>query len=145
MLVGLQASGKSTFARSLAGTHVVVSKDDWPHARRRQQRQMRLIGEALAGGRNVVVDNTNPSPAEWQPLIEAGRQYGATVVAYWFPPDPSASVERNAQRQGQARVPEVGLFTTLKLLRRPTPGEGFDAVFEVRFDGAGGFTVTPGS
>ncbi|MCW2682624.1 MAG: uncharacterized protein JWP33_537, partial [Blastococcus sp.] len=35
-MVGLQGSGTSTWVtRHLAGTHVVVSKDHWPNARRR--------------------------------------------------------------------------------------------------------------
>jgi hypothetical protein len=37
VLVGLQAAGKSTFARTvLPATAVIVSKDDFPNARRRQ-------------------------------------------------------------------------------------------------------------
>ena len=62
VLVGLQASGKTTFCRqAFAGTHARVSKDDFPNARHRQGRQMRLIEEALRAGHSVVVDNTNPS------------------------------------------------------------------------------------
>ncbi|MBO4207529.1 AAA family ATPase [Micromonospora echinofusca] len=144
VLIGLQGSGKSTFCRRyLAASHVVVSKDAFPHARHRQRRQMRLVEEALAGGRSVAVDNTNPSPAEWQPLVGAARQYGATTVGYWFPPDVPAALARNAARQGRARVPEVGIFATLKRLRRPQPTDGFDRLYEVRIDGRGGFTVEP--
>ncbi|GAB2613220.1 hypothetical protein GCM10027168_52420 [Streptomyces capparidis] len=145
VLVGLQASGKSTFfARAFAATHDLVSKDLFPRsARNRQARQMRLVGEALAGGRSVVVDNTNPSPREWEPLIAAARAHGARVVAYWFPPDLTGSLARNAAREGRARVPEVGLLATHGRLRRPRREDGFDAVAEVRFDGRGGFEVRP--
>jgi predicted kinase len=144
IVIGLQASGKSTFCRqSLAASHTVVSKDAFPNARRPQRRQMRLVGEALAAGRNVAVDNTNPSPQEWQPLIEAGRAHGATVVGYWFSPDPAATAARNAARTGRARVPEVGLYATLNRLRRPRLSDGFDRLFVVNFDGAGGFQVEP--
>jgi predicted kinase len=142
VLVGLQASGKSTFAGRLAERgYVVVSKDAFPNARRRQRRQLRLVAEALGAGRDVVVDNTNPSPAEWQPLLDAARGRGAVAVAYWFPPDPDGSWRRNAERPAAARVPEVGLRSTLTRLRRPTTRDGFDAVRTVRFDGAGGFVV----
>jgi predicted kinase len=142
VLVGLQASGKSTFyRRCLASTHAHVSKDDFPNARRRQHRQLRLIREALEEDKNVAVDNTNPSPEEWLPLIVAGREHGARVVAYWFPPDVTGALERNAQRLGRARVPEVGLFSTLRRLRRPRVADGFDEVYGVRFDGRGGFLV----
>ncbi|MEH1011709.1 ATP-binding protein [Micromonospora sp. CPCC 206060] len=144
VLIGLQGSGKSTFCRrNLAATHVVVSKDAFPKARHRQRRQMRLVEEALAGGRSVAVDNTNPSPEEWQPLIGAARQHGAATVGYWFPPDVPAALARNAARQGRARVPEVGIFATLGRLRRPRHVDGFDRLYEVRIDGRGGFTVEP--
>lgn len=106
ILIGLQASGKTTFCRQvLARDHVVVSKDAFPNARHRQRRQMRLIGEALAEGRSVAVDNTNPSPQEWQPLIDAARAHGAAPIGYWFPPDLAATQERNALREDRAPRP----------------------------------------
>lgn len=144
ILIGLQASGKSTFRRrTLADSHVVVSKDDFPKARHRQRRQMRLVHEALAAGRSVVVDNTNPGPQEWQPLIEAARAHGAGTVGYWFPPDLPGALRRNAARQDRERVPDVGLYATLKRLRRPARADGFDRLYAVRFDGEGGFRVEP--
>ncbi|HEX5565500.1 MAG TPA: ATP-binding protein [Streptomyces sp.] len=143
VLVGLQASGKSTFrARRFSGGHAVVSKDLFPRsARHKQRRQLRLITEALERGRSVVVDNTNPSPLEWAPLIDVGRAHGARVVAYWFPPDVPGALARNAARPGRERVPEAGIRDTLGRLRRPHRSDGFDAVWEVRFDGRGGFDV----
>ncbi|MEU3522674.1 ATP-binding protein [Streptomyces sp. NPDC038707] len=145
VLVGLQASGKSTFyARCLSDRYELVGKDLFPRgARNKQARQMRLVTEHLAAGRPVAVDNTNPSPGEWDPLIEAARSHGATVTAYWFPPDVPGSLRRNAAREGRARVPDVGLLATLKRLRRPSAADGFDAVYEVRFDGRGGFRIRP--
>ncbi|GGW22647.1 hypothetical protein GCM10010381_00790 [Streptomyces xantholiticus] len=104
---------------------------------------MRLVEETLASGRPVAVDNTNPSPREWGPLIALGHAMGATVTAYWFPPDLDGSLRRNAARQGRERVPDVGVHDTLRRLRRPSLADGFDAVHEVRFDGAGGFQVRP--
>ncbi|QQQ78256.1 AAA family ATPase [Saccharothrix sp. 6-C] len=144
ILIGLQASGKTTFYRtSLAGTHAHVSKDAFPNARRRQARQLRLIREALDAGFKVAVDNTNPSAEEWAPLIAAGRERGARIVGYWFPPDLTASMARNAARDDKTRVPDVGLYATVKRLRRPRPADGFDELSVVRFDGRGGFDVRP--
>jgi predicted kinase len=144
ILVGLQASGKSTFyARRLAATHLHVSKDDWPRARRREARQQRLTAEALAAGHSVAVDNTNASAAERAGIIAVGRRAGVPVVGYWFPPDLPGSLRRNAARAGPARVPEVGLFATVKRLSPPAWAEGFDELYRVGFDGAGDFTVEP--
>ena len=126
----------------LGERYVQVSKDHFPSAKNRQRRQLRLVREALAAGRDVVIDNTNPSPAEWQPLIETARNCGASAVAYWFPPDLAGSLARNAARAGRARVPEVGVMSTVSRLRQPGTADGFDAVLTLRFDGSG-FEVSP--
>jgi predicted kinase len=142
VLVGLQASGKSTFCQhTMTGDHVVVSKDHFRNARNPQRRQMQLIEDALAQGHSVAVDNTNPSPQEWTPLVAAARAHGATTIAYWFPPDLAGSRLRNAVRDDRTRVPEVGLLATLRRLRPPTVDDGFDRCYEVSFDGRGGFLV----
>ncbi|HEX6355844.1 ATP-binding protein [Actinophytocola sp.] len=144
ILIGLQASGKTTFYHQrMATTHEHISKDVFPNARRPQRRQMRMIEAALDAGRDVAVDNTNPSPEEWQPIIAAARAHGARVVGFWFPPDLAVSQVRNAARTGKTRVPDVGLYATLKRLRRPRLVDGFDALFAVRGDGRGGFDVRP--
>ncbi|MEV0660302.1 AAA family ATPase [Actinomadura luteofluorescens] len=151
ILIGLQASGKTTFYRQcLSATHVHVSKDLFPRrARGKQSRQLRLIAEALESGRSVAVDNTNPSPQEWEPLIALGRRHAARVTAYWFPPDVAASKDRNAARPLVIQVPDVGIYATLKRLRRPSPRDGFDEIRVVGHDGVGGFVTrreltTPG-
>ena len=132
-MVGLQASGKSTWVREhLAGTHEVVSKDHWPRARRREARQRRLVAGLLAAGRPVVVDNTNPSHDERAPLIALGREAGVPVRAVWLDVPLPACLERNEGREGRSRVPVVGLLATRKRLVPPTVSEGFDAVNVVR-------------
>ncbi|OEJ61999.1 kinase [Streptomyces agglomeratus] len=143
VLVGLQASGKSSFyEQCLAGRYALVSKDLFPRAARNKQgRQMRLMEAALAAGQSVAVDNTNPSPREWGPLVALGHAHGATVTAYWFPPDIGDSLRRNAEREGRSRVPDVGVRATFARLCKPVLSDGFDAVREVRFDGHGGFEV----
>ncbi|WP_181795122.1 AAA family ATPase, partial [Streptomyces sp. WELS2] len=74
VLVGLQASGKSTFyARCLSDRYELVGKDLFPRgARNKQARQMRLVTEHLAAGRPVAVDNTNPSPQEIVSVVAIG-------------------------------------------------------------------------
>lgn len=129
IFVGLQAAGKSTYYHThFAATHVHVSKDLMPNARRRDDRQMYLIGVALAAGRSVVVDNTNPTPAVRAPLIALGRRYGARVAAYYFETTVKVAVARNRGREGKARVPDVAIFVTAKKIVPPTLAEGFDEV-----------------
>jgi predicted kinase len=126
--VGLPASGKSTFYfKNFAATHVHVSKDLLP----RGGRQETLIEKALAAGKSVVVDNTNPSAEVRRPLIELGRRHGARIVAYFFDVDVKTALMRNRGREGKARVPDVALFVTKKKLAPPSYDEGFDEIHVV--------------
>lgn len=133
VLVGLQASGKSTFFRErFAATHEHVSKDLFPNNRDRNRRQARLIEAALSAGSPVVVDNTNPTPEDRRTLVELGRGHGARVVCYYFESGVRQSIERNRRREGKARVPDVAIYATAKRLVAPSYSEGFDELYSVR-------------
>ncbi len=142
LFVGLQAAGKSSFYRArFAGTHACVSKDRFPHNRNPARRQRQLIEEALAAGRSVVVDNTNPTADDRAELIALARSFGAAVVGYYFESRLTDCLERNRRRQGRARVPDVALYATRKRLRPPCRAEGFDRLHFVRLLGEGRFEV----
>ncbi len=142
ILVGLQGSGKSTFCRArLAATHAVVSRDLFRNDRDPSRRQRKLVEEALAAGRSVVVDNTSPTPADRAAVADVARAFGARVVVYWFPPDVRASIARNARREGKAQVPKVAILATAKRLVPPRWDEGFDRLYEVRASGGDAFEV----
>ena len=128
-MVGLQGSGKSTWvARNLAGSHVVVSKDHWPNARRREARQRRIVAELLDSGARVVVDNTNAAVEDRAPLVAAARAVGAPVRAVWLDTPAEVCLARNDAREGRARVPLVGVLSTRARLVPPSTAEGFDRV-----------------
>ena len=131
ILIGLPASGKSTFYRErLAATHDRVSKDAMRNNRQPQRLQERLIAEALAAGRSVVVDNTNPRVTDRAPIIAIARRFGANVAGYFFPTEAQVALRRNRGRQGD-RVPDVAIFVAKKRLEPPTYAEGFDHLFTV--------------
>jgi predicted kinase len=132
-MVGLQGAGKSTWVGNvLAATHLVVSKDHWPRARGREARQQRVVAAALAEGRSVVVDNTNPSREERAALVGLARAAGVPVRAVWVEAPLQTCLARNAAREGRAQVPLVGVLATRKRLVPPTLDEGFDRVDVVR-------------
>ena len=142
IFIGLQASGKSTFFRDrFAATHTHVSKDLFRNNKNRNRRQGQLIEAALQEGKSVVVDNTNPTAEERRPLIELGRRYGAKIVGYYFESEVRQCLERNRQRTGKARVPDVALYATAKKLVRPSYLDGFDELFYVRITGDSTFDV----
>lgn len=142
VFTGLQAAGKTTFYRErFATTHVHVSKDAWPNARRREERQRRVVEEHLHAGCSVVVDNTNPTPEERLPLVAMARNLGARALSYYFIVAVDEAVRRNERREGRARVPNVGIYSVAKKLILPGYDEGFDSYFQVVLTESG-FGVT---
>jgi predicted kinase len=135
IFVGLQASGKSTYFREyLSATHEHVSKDLFPRAAKKDERQTQIIIGMLGAGKSVVVDNTNPTPVVRAPLIELGRRHGARVIAINFEATVKGSLERNRSREGDAKVPDVAIFATSRKLKPATADEGFDEIRTVTIE-----------
>ena len=76
---GAAGARRTTFCRKVLGAACVqVSKDLSPNARYGSNGSGVLVG-AQSAGRDVAVDNINPSPAVWLSLIETG---GAACHAF---------------------------------------------------------------
>lgn len=143
LLIGLQASGKSTFYRTyFSQSHTLVSKDLMPNHRRKGQRQAFLIHAALQERKSVVVDNTNPTLEDRAALIELGNIYQTEQIGYYFRSTVPASLARNQTRLGKARVPDVAIYATAKKLVVPSYAEGFDQLFAVEIQENNQFKVT---
>jgi predicted kinase len=142
ILIGLPGAGKTSFVRARLAGHVHVSKDLMRAARGRQARQLALIDEALAAGRDVVVDNVNASVADRGALIAAGRRHGATVIGYLLATAAGECARRNRTRTGRERVPDVAVFAAAKRFETPRREEGFERLESV-VASEGGFTAAP--
>ena len=141
VLIGVPGSGKSSFVQQrYAATHVHVSKDLMKSARDKNERQHKLVGEALAQGRSVVVDNTNVTRADRAPLVQIARRHGARAIAFFFDAPAKECVARNAVRLGRARVPAVAIWAAARRLQPPAVHEGFDETYRVTL-GPSGFEV----
>ena len=134
ILTGLQASGKSTFARSCYAEHVYVSKDAMRNVPHKGVRQEAMIRRALAQGESVIVDSTNPSTADRALLIALGREYGARIIGYYFSSHVKECLERNRRRNGKERVPDIAIHAFRRRLEIPSYAEGFDQLFFVTLD-----------
>jgi len=135
ILIGLQASGKSTFYRTqFADTHEHISKDLLNRSKNqnKNQKQAERIVRAFQERRSVVVDNTNVTAQDRLLLIDIGRSYNATIIGYYFQPDVLGSRRRNMQRTGKAQVPEKAIFITAHKFEPPSYAEGFDTLYYVR-------------
>ena len=140
ILVGIQASGKTTFYRQrFFDTHVRISRD----VVGTKNRERLLLEACLQGRQPFVVDNTNPTADERARYVAAARAAGFRVVGYFFRTETRAAIARNRLREGRAVVPIPGILGTYKKLQEPRMEEGFDALYEVRVNEAGGFDVAP--
>lgn len=137
ILIGIQATGKSTFCRErLYRTHVRLNLD----MLRTRHREDVLLGALLEAKQAFVVDNTNPSREDRRRYIERAKAAGFRVVGYYFESRVAQASERNEARTEAERVPRAGLLGTAARLEQPTRDEGFDELFYVRM-GEDGFDV----
>jgi predicted kinase len=138
IFIGIQGSGKSSFYKErFFHTHVRINLD-MLKTRRRQQL---LLEACLEAGQPFVADNTNVTAEKRASFIAPARATGFRVVGYYFRSDVKAALLRNGLREGAARVPDKAVLGTYKQLKVPSLNEGFDALYYVRIDEAGGFVV----
>lgn len=138
LLVGAQASGKTSFYRQRFGeTHERISLDVLGTRAREQE----ALNRCLASGRPFVVDNTNATAEGRARYIAPAKAHGVRVVGFFFRSQLKDLLARNNLRQGREKIPPAGVVATYKRLQPPSRAEGFDELFEVRLAPGGGFTV----
>ncbi|MGF1528474.1 MAG: AAA family ATPase [Candidatus Competibacterales bacterium] len=128
IFMGLQASGKSSFYLArFYHTHLRLNLD----MLKTRHREKRLFEACLEAKQSLVIDNTNPTPADRARYIPALGAAGFAVVGYYFRSSLAECLGRNAQRQGKTRILEVGVRATHGKLVRPRYAEGFDRLYYV--------------
>jgi predicted kinase len=129
ILMGVQASGKTTFYRErFFGTHVRISLD----LLKTRHRELRFMQVCLETQQPFVIDNTNPTQEDRQRYIGAARQVGFRVVGYYLQSNVDECKVRNESRFAREQVPLVGLLGTYKRLELPRLSEGFEELYYVR-------------
>lgn len=128
LLIGVQATGKSSFVRArLFDTHLRINLD----MLRTRHREQLILDSCLAAGQPFVVDNTNPTRAERARYIEPARAAGFTVTGFYFQSAVRDALRRNAARNPAQRVPELAVRGTHARLELPERSEGFDRLYYV--------------
>lgn len=134
ILCGVQGAGKSTFCHErYRDTHIRINYD----MLRTRHREQLLLTACLAARQPLVVDATNPTPAERARYIAPCRQAGFRIVGIEFQVETALALARNAQRTGKARVPERAILATAKKIRPLQLDEGFDEIWRLTPDDAG--------
>lgn len=139
IFVGLQASGKSSFyQRRFSTTHIRINLD----MLRTRNRERELLDFCLDTSMSFVVDNTNPTRkdrARYLAKLEAYSEFKR--IGYYFQSRLDDCLERNASREGTARIPDVGLRATYAQLELPQYEEGFDTLWYVQTGVGGEFEI----
>jgi predicted kinase len=138
IFVGLQGAGKSTFyKRRFFSTHMRINLD-MLNTRNREQKLFQACIDTLTP---VVVDNTNPTRDNRRVYIEPAKAAGFRVIGYYFQSKVDDCKRRNAERVGSEQVPMVAILGTAGRMEIPKKDEGFEELYYVRIDDAGGFVI----
>ncbi|KAM4879844.1 LOW QUALITY PROTEIN: bifunctional polynucleotide phosphatase/kinase [Sylvia borin] len=135
LTVGFPGAGKSTFVKRhlIPAGYEYVNRDtlgSW-------QRCVSACSAALARGRPVVVDNTNPDPESRQRFVACARQAAVPCRCLQF----TASLEqarhncrfRDMTQSGHVPVTDAVLFSYKKHFVAPDPSEGFSQILQIPF------------
>ena len=132
IMIGIQGSGKSTFYHKyLADSFVHINLDNL----KTRHREKLLISECIQSGKSFAIDNTNPTRADRQRYIPLAQREGYKVIGYFMESKLKTCIERNNQRSGTARIPEIAVAATSNKLQMPGYDEGFDEIYFVKNDG----------
>lgn len=129
IFIGLQGSGKSTFyKRYFADTHIRLNGD----MLKNRHRETILFQACLNSKTKTVIDKTNPTKQIRAAYIQPAKEHHFKVIAYYFDVPFDIALKQNNQRQGKAKILEVGLKSVAKQLTKPTDDEGFDKIYFVK-------------
>jgi aryl-alcohol dehydrogenase-like predicted oxidoreductase len=149
VVMGMPGAGKTSLARTLeTDGYERLNRDTLGGSL--SDLAPRLAGLLEGGKRRVVLDNTYPTRASRNEIIEAAWEHGARVRCVWLQTDVSNaqinSIHRMIEANGSLPSPEIirergkadpsyllpdAQFRYEKTLEPPTGGEGFESV-EVR-------------
>lgn len=129
LLIGIPASGKSTFYRQrFSATHLRINLD----MLKTRHRERSLFEWCLAMQQPCVIDDTNSTREVRAPWIEASRAAGFPVHGYFMQSRIDDCLQRNRLRPGKACIPEGGVRHHHSRLELPSLAEGFASLHFVR-------------
>ena len=122
ILIGLQASGKSTFfekeLKDKGFEHISLD------SLKTRRREGEVLQKCINDNMSCVIDNTNPTKADRARYIIPGKHSDFRVVGYFLQSKLADCLERNENRDRQ--VPKKGILATFNKIEMPSLDEGFD-------------------
>lgn len=138
ILIGIPASGKSTFFRKkFFDSHVRINLD----MLRTRNREKILFEACLKAKQSFVIDNTNVQKVDRERYIKTAKEQGFTIIGYFLRSSLQECLTRNQKREPNKVIPEMGVKGRFAKLEMPSLDEGFDELYFVRIDEDGEFVV----
>ena len=132
ILIGIQASGKSTFYKEkFFNTHIRISND----LLKTKNREKLLLQYCKEAQISFVIDNTNITKDVRRGYIQFSKSLDIPVIGYYFRTDVQRSLEWNNTRTGKERISKAGILGTYKKLEIPSLEEGFNQLYYVDVKG----------
>ena len=145
MMIGIQGSGKTTFAKQLAKELKIkiISTDSvrvnmpgikeelvWPYV-------YKQVALAITEGKDVIFDATSITPRVRKRFVDEVEKYGVKceICAYYFDVEKEVCVQRVAQRnkdRSQINIPIEVIYSYSERLVPPTLDEGFVKIKIIR-------------
>ena len=150
MLIGVPASGKSTWVNNfLSGTVVYVSSDYFVEkfaqkmgktysevfdqvAPRATRLMMRRVEKASHEGKDIVWDQTNTSAKARRRKLRVLDHYNAVAVVFATPPKDVLDA-RLANRPGKT-IPDFVMKRMINSFEYPTRDEGFSDIWDINYE-----------
>ncbi|MDU1889250.1 MAG: hypothetical protein E6767_01050 [Dysgonomonas sp.] len=131
LFCGIQATGKSSFyKKNFFRTHVHISLD----LLKTRYRESRFIDLCIETNQKFVIDNTNPAIIDRAGYIAKIKQAKYKLIGYYFQSKIEEAIERNNNRIGKERIPEIGVRATYNKLELPSLDEGFGELYYVELN-----------
>ena len=128
LLVGIAGCGKTTFCQKYISQHTRIALDDIPKHNRNTQD--RLVEQALAEGKNIVIDDTNLTKKIRSRHITLAQRFGAAIKAVYFDL-PMQKIQIQNRRRDVSLESHI-IFHMKKQLEPPSYDEGFDFIQIIR-------------
>ena len=131
ILIGIQASGKSTFYKErFFNTHMRISMD----LLNTRNKEQKFLDMCFSIQQRIVIDNTNPTKHERGKYIQMAKENNYRITGYYFQSKLENSIKRNKERKGKERIPDIGIKATYSKLELPTFDEDFDELYYVEIN-----------
>lgn len=130
ILIGIQASGKSTFAKQELSDCAYISLDRL-HTR---NNEWKALEKAFSRDLYCAIDNTNSTVAERKKYIDFAKENDYKIVGFYFRSSVAECIDRNEKRTGKEHIPIKAILATAKRLEQPSYAEGFDELYYVKIE-----------